>query len=667
MRFLGNFFKPLLDRPSAFLMPFVLAVLVLGTFAPALYNDFVGYDDPVYVTGNPHVQRGLNLGDLAWAFSNSETGNWHPLTWISHMVDGALFGLRPWGHHLMSIVLHALSTLFLFHLLNRATGAAWRSFAVAALFGLHPLRVESVAWVAERKDVLNALFWMLSLGAYVRYAQAMAGRSGGMGETIGVGGIRRAGHPTLSYVSSLGFFILSLLSKPMSVTLPFVLFLVDYWPLTRWQRQSAKLLLIEKAPFLAGSLAMSAVTFLTQRSAGAVVASAPLYERFANAAISYCRYLGKLFWPVDLAVFYPPVGHWPAGAVLLAGLFLAAASVLIFGARRHRPFLLTGWFWFLGTLVPVIGLIQAGEQSMADRYSYIPSIGIFLAVTWALAEVLPARRAVAVSLTAATSLVLAGCVVVTLRQIQHWRESETLFRHALEVTRDNYLAHLNLGTALDKKGRLDEAVAELEQALKLKSNYPEALNNLGSILSKQGRQEDAMRYYRQALSLKPTYAEAHYNLGLALDAQGALDSALSEYEIAVQLKPDYADAHYNRGILLGRQGRLEEALREFQTTLHWQPGSADACNNLGTTFQKLGRMDEAIRYYKLALSLRPGFARAHFNLGVALATKERWDEAAGEFKRALDLKPDYLEAQKNLEAISALRQRGATRPPGQLH
>jgi tetratricopeptide (TPR) repeat protein len=662
MRFLGNVSKQLLSRPPALLLPFVLALLVFGTFAPALYNDFVGYDDPVYITGNPHVQRGLNLADLAWAFSNSETGNWHPVTWISHMSDGALFGLRPWGHHLTSIVLHVLSTLLLFGLLNRATGAVWRSFVVAALFGLHPLRVESVAWVAERKDVLNALFWMLSLGAYVRYAQEAAGRSGGPGATMGAGGIQRAGRPTLSYVASLAFFVLSLLSKPMAVTLPFVLLLVDYWPLARWQRQSAKTLLIEKAPFFAGSLAMSVVTFLTQRGAGAVVASASFYERLANALTSYCRYLGKLVWPADLAVFYPPVEHWPAGMVLFSVLLIAIVSILVFRARRQFPFLLTGWFWFLGTLVPVIGLVKAGEQSMADRYSYIPSIGIFLGMTWGLAEV-AARRTHRISLPAATTLALACCVAITRQQIQYWKESETLFRHALEVTRNNYLAHLNLGTALDKKGRLDEAAAEFEQALKLKRNYPEALNNLGSILSKQGRLEEAIRCYQQALSLKPTYAEAHHNLGLVLDAQGAFDLALREYELALNLKPDYADAHYNRGLVLSRQGRLEEAIKEFQTTLQWQPTSADACNNLGTTFQRLGQMEEAIRYYRLALGLRPDFARAHFNLGVALATKERWDEAAIEFKRAMDIKPDYLEAQKNLEAISALRKHEATRPP----
>jgi protein O-mannosyl-transferase len=660
--------------------------LVLATFLPGLANGFVGYDDPDYVTENDYVQAGLTWEGVHWAFRSTEAANWHPLTRLSHMLDCELFGLAPWGHHLTSILLHALNAALLFGVLQSMTGATWRSFAVALLFGLHPLRVESVTWIAERKDVLSTLFWMLALWAYVRYAECPSSvaalrrvdrmRSAERGvKEPGSGLTLRASGPhspsSIFYILSLGFFALGLLSKPMVVTLPFALLLLDYWPLDRIRNADSDLtqhatrstgqsrvllpLLVEKLPFFLAAAVFSAVTFVVQKQGGAVVSTLPVTDRLANALVSYCRYLGKVFWPVDLAVFYPGVAHWPVATVAAAGVLLAALSVAAMALRRAHPYALVGWLWFLGTLVPVIGLVQVGLQSMADRYSYVPSMGILLALVWGAHELTCGwryQRAVAFAVTTAAALLCAG---LTWQQIGHWKDTESLFRHALLVTKGNYGAHHGLGMALDRQGRVDEAMWEYRAALQAKGDYVLAFNNLGSDLAKQGHLDEAMNQFRAALRIAPGYADPYNNLGTILEKQGRFDEALALFQEALRLKSDFADAHYNLGVALGRKGRTEEAARQFQRVLELKPNYAEAHNNLGVMLERKGQLEQATQHYLAAAQLKPDYASARYNLGVAWVRQGRLAEAIHQFQEALRLKPDYAAAQSNLTAALLMK------------
>jgi protein O-mannosyl-transferase len=647
--------------------------LVLGTFLPALSNGFVGFDDPDYVTENVHVQAGLTWESVQWAFRSTEAANWHPLTWLSHMLDCEFFGLAPWGHHLTSILLHAVSATLLFLLLRRMTGATWRSFIVAMLFGVHPLRVESVAWIAERKDVLSTVFWMLTLWAYSRYAegrmqnaecrtQNAAVRSPPSRITFHVS--RFTFHVSRFYLLSLIFFALGLMSKPMLVTLPCALLLLDYWPLGRLRLETARRLVIEKLPFFLAAAAVSGVTFLVQKRGGAVVGGSPLTDRVANAVVSYCRYLGKLFWPADLAAFYPRIDHWPIAVVAAAGLLLLAISVAAIALRRGQPYALTGWLWFLGTLVPVVGLVQVGAQSMADRYSYVPSIGIFLVLVWGAHELTCGWRYQgigAAAIAAATALLCAG---LTWQQISYWKDGESLFRHAILVTKDNYNAHHALGMALDRQGRVDEAIREYRESLREKDDYAEAHNNLGVDLAQQGRLDEGMSQFLAALKSKPGYADPHNNIGTTLEKQGRFDEALAQFQAALRLRPNFPDAHYNLGVAFGRKGRSAEAASEFQRVLELKPDYAEAHNNLGVMLDRQGQADAAARQYAEAARLKPDYASAHYNLGVALARQGRLDQAISEFQETLRLKPDYTAAQSNLAAALAMKQNGQSKQGG---
>jgi protein O-mannosyl-transferase len=636
----------------------ILFGLVLWTFLPAVDGEFVVYDDPDYVSANAQVQHGLTWENVLWAFSSTEAANWHPLTWLSHMLDCQIYGLAPWGHHLTSLLLHALNTLLLFVLLRRMTGATGRAFVVALLFGLHPLRVESAAWVAERKDVLSTAFWMLTLWAYVRYANPECGHreqaaaKGGDAARSTQHASRSTLHASRFYVLSLLCFVLGLMSKAMLVTVPCVMLLLDYWPLRRWPARSIRSLAVEKIPFFMAALASAAATWVVQKQGGAIVAGLPLAARLENAIVSYCRYLGKLFWPVNLAAFYPPVGHWPGMVVVLCGLFLLAFSIVAIALRRRSPYCLVGWLWFLGTLVPVVGLIPAGEQSMADRYSYVPSVGILLLVVWGVHDLTKRWRYQALAASAATAGAALFCLVLTRAQISFWRNTEALFRHALLATDHNYVAHNNLGTALQKQGRWDEAINEFRWSLQVKPDYTEALNNLGVGLHHEGHVDEAIRQLEETLRLRPRYAVAHYNLGVALQERGQLDEAIAEYQAAVRLKPRYVDALYNLGLALQRQGDLGGAVAEFQAILKLQPNSPQVYDRLGGVLEARGQVDDAITQYRRALKLDPGYARAHCNLGVALDRQEQWDAAIAEFQEALRLEPDYAMARTNLALAS---------------
>jgi Flp pilus assembly protein TadD len=448
---------------------------------------------------------------MAWAFSTVQASNWHPLTWISHMLDCQLYGLNPIGHHLASLLLHLANSILLFLLLRRMTKQEWPSALVAALFALHPLHVESVAWISERKDTLSGLFWMLSMWAYVRYAQ---GRAAGF------------------YIASIILFALGLMAKPMLVTLPFVLILIDYWPLRR-------LAPAEKIPYFILAAASCAVTVLAQRKGGAVasLAAEPLGLRLANVPVAYARYLLKTFWPVDLAAYYPLPGHWPVWQVAGAAALLVILTAWIFWRARAQPYLAVGWLWFLGVLVPVIGLAQVGAQAMADRYDYLPSIGLFIAVVWTARPLLPAFCG---------WLAVAGCIFVTWCQVHYWRDSESLFRHAVAVTRNNSVMESDLGKVLLLEGRVDEALPHL----------------------------------RRAVEFGPGFPLPHYNLGEALLAKGQVAEALSQFEIQVALAPNDAAAQYNFASVLLDHGLAADAIPHFEKCLQLFPRHLQAASSL---------------------------------------------------------------------------------------
>jgi Flp pilus assembly protein TadD len=642
----------------------VLLVLVtIAVYWPATQCEFVNIDDNLHVTANVQVQKGLTWESIKWAWFNPVNCNWHPLTMWSHMLDCQLFGLNPWGHHLTSVLLHAANTGLVFLLLRGLTGALWRSVLVAALFGLHPLRVDSVAFVAERKDVLSGFFGLLALMAYACYAQLQSLKLEGSLES-GVQSLkskvgsrvpkttshasritfhapRSTLHASAFYFLSLFFFALGLLSKPMLVTWPFVMLLLDYWPLRRsaecgmrnaepgvvgagqgrtlpWTK-----LVLEKAPFFGLAALAGVVTFLAQRSAGALAggASLPLGARLGNAVISYCRYLGKMVWPTDMTVYYPHPGYWPLRNVVLASGLILGLSMLVWGQRRQFPYMLMGWLWYCGMLVPVSQVIQSGTHAMADRYTYLPSLGVLILAAWFACELTRRWRYQARVFSVAGSAAIVLCCLLTRYQIGYWKNSEVLLRHALAVTENNALAHRNLASALLEKGQIDEAISHFQEFVRLRPDVANSHYNLGVALSSKGRMGEAIGQFQEALRLNPDNAEAHNNLGTALDEKGQLDEAIRQYQEALRLKPDYEVAHINLGVALGKQGQIDEAIRQLQEAIRLKPDHAEARNNLGTAFYQLGRIDKAINEFQEALRLKPDYADARRNLDVALAAK----------------------------------------------
>jgi len=682
-------------RQRADLRTWLLAgILWLGTvvlYWPVAHHDFVNYDDTVYVTQNLHVQSGLTPESILWAFCHIVCGNWHPLTVLSHMLDCQLYGLKPAGHHLTSLWFHAFNGVLLLFLLRRLTGALWRSAWVAALFAWHPLHVESVAWVSERKDVLSTFLGFLTLILYVRYVQ--------MGEPTPSEppgkppGLLPAFCRSRTYWLACLCFALGLMSKPMLVTWPLVLLLLDYWPLQRFQPGRAWPLLVEKIPFFALAAAGSITTFAVQKITGAVVGldSLPFGLRFENALISYCRYLFKMFWPVNMAVFYPHPKSWPLAWVALAGVFLCGVSFLFFLQRRRQPFLLMGWAWFVVTLLPVIGLVQVGIQSMADRYTYIPSVGILLMVSWGACELSRQWRHQVMILSLAGAAAIVLCLAVTRQQIGYWQNSETLFYHCLKVTDNNEVARINLGiayldrndvdaaitqfqdaiqfkqsavvaynnlgNALIKKGNTAAAINEFNEAIKWGPELPDPHNNLATLLEEKGQTNDALAQFREAIRLNPDYVEAHNNLAQLLEAGGQTNEAMAEYQAAIRLKPDFADAHYRLGQALASNGQTDDAIREFEEAVRLEPKEAVIHFALANSFAEKSKLNGAIVEFVEAIRLKPDFPEAHNNLGNALATVGHTDDAIVQFQEAIRLKPDYAEAHDNLGNLFAAQGR----------
>jgi tetratricopeptide (TPR) repeat protein len=641
-----------------------LAAAAALLYLPTLGHEFLNYDDDLYLTRNPHLQLGLSPAGLAWAFTTGFGANWFPLTWLSWLIDYAIWGLDPRGFHLTNLLLHAASTAILFGVLARMTEAVGRSAFVAGVFALHPVHVESVAWAAVRKDVLSALFWMLTLWAYARYAERPSWRR---------------------YLPVPLFLALGLMAKPMLVTLPFVLLLLDYWPLSRIP--PLRRAIVEKLPLVALSAISSVVTYRVQQAAGAVqpVDLYPASVRVLNALLAYATYLRQAFWPSGLAVFYPHPGEAiPRAAALGAGLLLAAITVLALRIRAQHAYLFVGWFWFLGTLVPVIGLVQIGSQGHADRYLYLPLIGVSIAVAWAVPDLLARRwpRApVALGAAALVALAFTG-----VRQVARWRDSATLFMHALDVTRENAVAHLNLGIALADKGDHLEARRHLEQAIRIHPGSAEAHGALAEVLARQGHRDETLERFRAALRLDPGLSRVHNGFGRALLEGGEVEEAALHFREAVRLDPAYAEAHSNLGVALLRAGSFAEAVEHLREAAALDPTSAEAHNNWGVALMNRGDLDEAVHHFeraaalgsadadgnwalalvrkgvalseagrfeeaaellRRALVLDPTSAEAHNALGIALGNLGRLEEASVHFRRAVELRPDYAQAHNN--------------------
>jgi tetratricopeptide (TPR) repeat protein len=549
----------------------LLVVAVGLVFGQTVTHEFVNWDDPNYVYENAHVRRGMSVEGVVWAFTSRCSANWHPLTWISHMLDCQVYGLWAGGHHLTNVLIHAVTCVGLFLLLRRMTGRLWPSALVAAIFAIHPLRVESVAWVTERKDLLAGLFFVLAVWAYVEYAT----------RTFSI----------LRYLLAVACYVLGLTAKPMLVTLPAVLLLLDYWPLERLRASDgdhklrpAVRALLEKLPLAAISAMSCGVTLWAQQGSLMSIERLPLSARLAGVASAYVAYLGKFFWPFRLAAFYPiPRDGLPIWVVASACGILAGISAAVVAARRSHPYLLVGWLWYLGMLIPVIGIVQVGNQAMADRYTYLPQIGLCIALVCGGAAVAGSsvlRRRIGVALAV---LLLAGLTVRGWQQTKGWHDSETLWTQALESDPENWLAHGNLGAVQARRGQIDVAMAHFRRALEIHPGYAEACYNIGVLLAGQGRTQEAAVQYETALAICPDYAQAHNNLGTVKAGRGEFDAAIAEYEKAVEINPDYELAHINLGNVLTTTGRFDAAIEQFRKALTINPDSAVARRNLNAT------------------------------------------------------------------------------------
>ncbi len=637
---------------------FFLLGATLAVYSQTRTYEFVTFEDPSYVSANPHVSGGLTRESVAWAFSANHLGYWIPLTWLSHMIDWQLFGNRSGLHHLTSVLLHSLSTLLLFALLRRLTGSRWRSAFVAFLFSLHPLHVESVAWVSARKDVLCGVFFFLTLWAYALYVE----------------------RPSRSrYALVLVLFCLGLMSKPVIVTLPFVLLLLDVWPLRRIAvgqcattdktkasvkqksgTQSAAALLREKTPLFALAAVSSAITYMTQASVGAVQGWIPIGTRFGNAVTSYIVYIAQVFWPEKLAVFYQHPLALPLWQILGACGILLAVSVLVVRSTALHPYLAVGWFWYLGTLVPVIGLIQAGIQARADRFTYIPLIGILLILAWGLPDLWQRWPRAQSALAGTAILACSASVVVAWHQVQTWQDSASLYQRDIEVSPGSYLGYYGLGGLLRDQGQLDESIAYYREAVRLAPTYPNALVSLASVLLNKGRVSEAIMQFSEALRLSPGSVPTIVELGVALQQAGRTSEAIARFREAIRISPEYALAHYDLGTALISTGNTNEALTEFTEAVRLDPSNPEPHFNLGNLFVTLGKMTEAVAEFSAAVQLKPDYVKAQCNLGSALANLGHVDDAIPHFREALRLKPDFSEAGALLEQALSIQARRTT-------
>jgi tetratricopeptide (TPR) repeat protein len=657
----------------------LLAAVTFAVYLPVRNYEFLHYDDDVYVTDNTAVKSGLSWQGIEWAFTTGHGSNWHPLTWLSLMLDCQLFGVKAGPMHVVNVLFHVANTILLFLVLARMTKGVWQSAFIAALFALHPLHVESVAWVAERKDVLSTLFWLLTMLAYARYAERpSAGR----------------------YIAVPVLFAVGLMAKPMLVTLPFVLLLLDYWPLLRFatkgrQKASLKWLIIEKIPLIVLSVASSVVTFVFQQRGGAVIGSNKILldERVLNAVVSYLAYLGKMVWPVNLAALYPhPINTIPVSRAVISGAVLILITIfVVYHARRYK-YLLVGWFWYLGTLVPVIGIVQVGAQAMADRYTYVPLIGIFIIIAFGTEELLEEKPFRKIVLGVLAGVSLSACAVVTSHQMKYWKDSLSLFEHTLNVVTDSPIMENNYANILMDKGRPAEAVAYLSKAIKLHPGSPEIHNNYGNALRETGKVDEAIEHYKIAMKLNPDFTLARYQLGVALAAKGDYEGAIQQYRLYAGTAVELVDIRQGLAAELAKEGKVDDAVNQFRQAMIVKPASTEFLSNFGFALAKSGKPKEAIEYYdkvlatdpnnvithgRLALALasvgrideaveqcrivltaRPNDFEMYTNLGVLLQNQGKFDEAIESYKKALQIDPNFQKARQNLDSALAQKQAG---------
>jgi tetratricopeptide (TPR) repeat protein len=613
----------------------VLVVLTLTPYLQVVNFDFVMYDDPDYVLENDHVKDGVSLTTIRWALTTGHASNWHPLTWISHCIDGELFGVQPGGHHAHNLLLHLINTILLFIILRRLTGRQLESMIVAALFAVHPLNVQSAAWISERKNLLSTLFWLLTIWSYAGYV---------------------ARPRTARYLGVVAAFTLGLLSKPMVVTLPFVLLLLDWWPLGRvaldttlstkkqpanvtfriWRRW--RLLCIEKIPLIGMSVAACGITFWAQNTGGAIQSLQvfPLALRLQNALVAYVVYLKKMVLPNDLSFFYPFIRTIPAWQVVGAVCVLASISWMVIRLRNKHPYLLMGWLWYLGTMVPVIGLVQVGDQALADRYAYVPLIGLFVAIAWFLADV--AAQRTAWRLTGWIGIILA-LAAATSRETSYWKNSRTLFEHALKISNSNYVAHNNLGNILAKEKKYDLAKAHYIESLKADPGSVEAHNNLGELYQTEGKIPEAIAEFKKALITCPNYAKVDYNLGLAYDKLGDFKKAIEYYQLAQRNNPALPEVYYNLGNVYSKTGSRDEAIAQFRQAIRVKPRYPKAYFNLGNMLAAKNQLDDALACYNDAIRLDSNFLDAYHNLGNIHMVKGEYQQAAARYRMCLQLNP----------------------------
>ena len=632
----------LTPRKSYFLMICVALVVATGAFYWQVQGfDFVNYDDQAYVEDNEIVRKGLTREGFVWAFTTDKTGYWHPLTWLSLMLDCELARSVTRTCHTTNVLIHIVNTLLLFWVLRRMTSALWCSAFVAALFALHPLHVESVAWISERKDVLSTFFFFLTMLFYVRY-------------------VERPGF--IRYVAVALCFAIGLLAKPMLVTLPFVLLLLDYWPLGRLRAgqlvgkgkqgekasKAAVRLVAEKIPLFILTAVLCVVTYLLQKS-GQVVADLEFGVRLSNAIASYGRYIGKMFWPSGLTVIYlhsEKIEVWP---LVVSSIVLVCVSAVVILQAQRRPYLAMGWLWYIGLLVPVIGLVQVGNQAMADRYTYVPLTGLFIMLAWSAADVTKGLRyqkivsgAVGVSIV----LVLSVC---SWFQVQHWQNGVTLFGHAVDVTRGNYLAYSNFGVALKRAGRVEDAIEQWKTSLQIRPDFDTAIGNLGPVLVENGRVEEAIFYYKEFLGWAPDDCRTHMNMADALFQLRIYEQAVQHYEAALLFGCDSVNIRYSLAMALSNLGRYDEAILHYRKFLQQRPDSFRAHNNLGAMLLARRNVDEAMKHFQEALRLNWDYFGAHMNLATALMDQGNIHEALLHYEEAVRINPNDRTARQALK------------------
>ncbi len=572
----------------------LIAIVVIATVAvywPVHQFEFINLDDPDYVVNNVRIHPGLTGDGIAWAFTQSHSANWHPLTWLSHMADIELYGLNPGGHHITNLTFHILNTLLLFYVLYRMTKKSWLSALTTGLFALHPLHVESVAWISERKDVLSTFFWLLTMAAYIGY-------------------VRRKSKSW--YIGSVLLMALGLMAKPMLVTLPFVLLLIDYWPLDRLDKTTWRKRLIEKIPFFALSVASSIITVIVQKSSGAVTGTSylPLGYRLANAVLSYSRYIYKTIWPAKLAIFYPhPVGDIPILPVILSAAVLIAITAFVVLRIRKDKYLLTGWLWYLGTLVPVIGIVQVGSQALADRYTYVPLIGVFVIVAWAGRQLTEKIKIKPLYAGLASMVILAVCSTVTYSQVKTFQNSQTLFNHALTVTENNYEAHFQLGMALEEQGQFEQALDHYQKAIKIKPDHLKSLNGMGVLLVKMEQLDEAIEYLEKAKDVAPNFAQPYVNLAVIYLQKGQYQKAIDHY-VEAQKYEDHPIIYGYLGYAYLQRGQFAQAEAALQKAVQYYPNEPQFQFHLGMVMKNTGRPERARIYFRKTLELNPNFNEA---------------------------------------------------------